>query len=220
MRVTVMVPAKDRWPLLQRCLNSLVLQSEPAKILVFDDGSSEPISWVGDGVEIHRVEESVGQCSARNYWVDKVDTPYLKWVDSDDFMEDRGSLERQVDFLQGRPDLDFCWDSCDYLNYRSGRIWRSVPAEGKDASMLALPDEFVKGFSRRRSEAAVQVGTALFRSDSVRSIPWDEAYKGGGADLRFFSDVSKAGLQGETTGNIGLVHVVGSPSPDTGGRYG
>lgn len=217
-QVTVIIPTKDRGNLLERCVERALLQTVRPRILVFDDGSAEPVHFNTDGVEIYRSPATVGQCEARNYWLPFVESEYVKWIDSDDYLDRSTALADQAQFMEDRPELDFCWDGVSFLDYRRRRV---APAAFRDIELehLKLPEWYIHGHSTYKPFASIQIGSALFRTASLHGVLWDENFKHGGADLKFFSDVVNAGLVGEATGVRSLVITTHSPGPNSGGRY-
>jgi glycosyltransferase involved in cell wall biosynthesis len=88
---SIVIPVKDRTPLLYRALSSLRLQSfKDFEVVVVDDNSSEDIARVtasfGD-LDIHLVKQASvlkGACAARNLGSDKASGRYIAYLDSDD----------------------------------------------------------------------------------------------------------------------------------------
>lgn len=217
--VTVIIPVKDRQELLTRNVERLLIQTERPRVLVFDDASEVPLAFNTEGVEIHRSDDPVGQCAARNFWFHQVNTKYVKWIDSDDYLDGPTVLADQIQFMEDRPGLDFCWDGVSHLDYRRRRIVPAAIREDIRLDHLELPEWYIHGHTTFVPYASIQIGTALFKTSSLQGVSWDENFKHGGADLKFFSDVVKAGLTGEATGVRGVVITTRSPGPKTGGRY-
>lgn len=75
--VTVVIPVRDNPTGLHRLLAAL----DAAQVVVVDDGSREPV--VAPGATVVRLEESVGPAAARNVGVERAQTPFIAFVDSD-----------------------------------------------------------------------------------------------------------------------------------------
>lgn len=102
--LTVVVPARDRVPLLDRCLASL---GRRLPVVVVDDGSEDPVA-LGDACRRHgaRVVSrpvSGGPAAARNDALGAVGTPLVAMVDSDCTVTE-GWLEELV-WLFGDPEI-------------------------------------------------------------------------------------------------------------------
>jgi len=90
-RVTVVIPVRDRPEHLDALLASIESTTEhcgkPASILVVDDGSVDPAATAAvaevHGVELLRLNESVGPAGARNAGLHQVHTPLVMFIDSD-----------------------------------------------------------------------------------------------------------------------------------------
>lgn len=84
--VSIIVPARDAAATLERCLASLLqLPAGFASILVVDDGARDGTGAIarGLGVEVLRLEESVGPAAARNAGVAATAGDILVFVDAD-----------------------------------------------------------------------------------------------------------------------------------------
>lgn len=99
--VTVIVPTKDRGPLLSRCLESLRTQTYPSELvqlLVVDNGSETDLTeWVGPRVELAR-EPRPGSYAARNHGIRQATGEVLAFTDSD-CVPHRNWIERGVQAL-------------------------------------------------------------------------------------------------------------------------
>jgi GT2 family glycosyltransferase len=84
--VTVVVPVRDRPRALARCLLAAAAQ-EPGRIVVVDDGSSDPravaVLCAERGAELIRRERPGGPAAARNAALARVDSELVAFVDSD-----------------------------------------------------------------------------------------------------------------------------------------
>lgn len=92
--VSVIVPVYNVVSLLERCVNSLVVQEyDYLEIVLIDDGSKDDSGKLCDYlaqkyekvVAYHKQNGGLG--SARNYGVEKANGKYIAFVDSDDFVE-------------------------------------------------------------------------------------------------------------------------------------
>lgn len=172
-RFTVIIPAWNRQAVVGRAIESVLSQTGGARCLVFDDGSNDQTAGIAEaaGAEVFRSPERVGQCAARNFFLDQVDTPYLKWLDSDDYLADSRVLLKEQEALEASG-ADLCTSP-----------W--------------IVHETVSGFRRLVTGKLPrqQIGSCLFRTRTFvdSEVRWDDESKSGGADLKLFSDVLESG---------------------------
>jgi glycosyltransferase involved in cell wall biosynthesis len=85
--VSVVIPAWGTYAgaPLQEALASLRDQDTPARIIVVDNASDEPLGPVGDA-EVVRARERLTVGAARNLGLEQVRTPYVLFWDADDLM--------------------------------------------------------------------------------------------------------------------------------------
>ena len=93
--ISVLVPVYNQEKYIAKCLDSLIDQTFTFKyqILVLDDGSTDrtpkilkKYSRYGSFIKIFHKENEKSIAKARNYLLDKVDTKYFIFVDSDDIV--------------------------------------------------------------------------------------------------------------------------------------
>jgi glycosyltransferase involved in cell wall biosynthesis len=110
--VSVVVPTKDRAPLLDQTLRSIAEQTAPpAEVIVADDGSTDATAEVASrhGATLVRNEEGGwGAAGARNAGLEKVSTEYVAFVDSDDLLLP-GALATLAPALEARDDAPFAF---------------------------------------------------------------------------------------------------------------
>ena len=88
--VTVIIPTRDRWPLLSATLASALAQEEVAlEVIVVDDGSVDEtparLAEVGDErLRVHRHEAGRGVAAARNAAIAAARGEWLAFLDDDD----------------------------------------------------------------------------------------------------------------------------------------
>lgn len=100
---TVVVPSWNRPELLPATLRSIRSQvGGPPRIVVVDDGSTEPVR-VPDGVQLIRLDVSGGAGAARNAGLAAVETTWVAFCDDDDVWAP-GKLAAQFDALARHPE--------------------------------------------------------------------------------------------------------------------
>ncbi len=88
--VSAVVPTKDRWPLLERALRSVLAQDGVVvEAIVVDDGSTDGTrerleAWGDPRVRYLRHERSEGVSRARNRGTEAARAPYVAFLDDDD----------------------------------------------------------------------------------------------------------------------------------------
>lgn len=108
--ISVVIPTYNRSErLLTEAIDSVLEQDPgPDEVIVVDDGSDPPSSWVadrfGDGVDyLHRPNGGIG--AARNTGVARASGELLAFLDSDDVWEAH-KLRLQLDVLAADPEVD------------------------------------------------------------------------------------------------------------------
>ena len=93
--ISILVPVYNQEKYIAKCLNSLIDQTFVFKyqILILDDGSTDNTpkilkrySRFGSFIKVFHKENEKSIAKARNYLLDKVDTKYFVFVDSDDIV--------------------------------------------------------------------------------------------------------------------------------------
>jgi glycosyltransferase involved in cell wall biosynthesis len=123
--VSVVVPTKDRAQLLDQTLRSIAEQTAPpAAVIVADDGSTDDTAAVVErhGAELVRNEAGGwGAAGARNAGLERVDTPLVAFVDSDDLLLP-GALAALTRALEASPAAPFVFGQ-GLAAARNGRGW-------------------------------------------------------------------------------------------------
>jgi glycosyltransferase involved in cell wall biosynthesis len=103
--VSVVISAKNRPDRLRRALESLRTQSQPIlEFIVVDDGSSPPLSDLGNDVQILRNERSEGMCAARNTGLRAATGTYVVVIDDDAELSAADGIARGVQIFARVPD--------------------------------------------------------------------------------------------------------------------
>ena len=94
--LSIIVPVYNTEKYLSKCLESLINQDyDNYKIILIDDGSTDGSKKICKSFEKNHPnlikvysKKNGGQASARNYAIKKVDTDYIFFVDSDDYIKE------------------------------------------------------------------------------------------------------------------------------------
>ncbi|SFQ11793.1 Glycosyl transferase family 2 [Butyrivibrio proteoclasticus] len=126
--VSVLVPAFNTGEYLEKCINSILLQSyKNIEIIIVDDGSTDETWNICNNLQAlhHNVfayrQDNKGALEARNYALKKASGEYIVWVDSDDYIED--------DYIEALVQTMICDQSdivCCQLTYSIGDDDRKI----------------------------------------------------------------------------------------------
>lgn len=138
-KISVIVPVYNVEPFLPRCLNSLRNQSlEDIEILLVDDGSTDASGVICDEYAlkdprirvIHKPNE--GLSAARNEGISKSVSPYIMFVDSDDWVEPGFCEKPYVTAIRSEADV-VIFDSCIEKNGKIQKREKNKPTGIVDA---------------------------------------------------------------------------------------
>jgi glycosyltransferase involved in cell wall biosynthesis len=111
-RVSVVIPTRNRRPLLERTLASVLAQDEvEVSVVVVDeastDGTADALAAIADPrIAIVRHSEAKGVAAARNAGLERVETDWVAFVDDDDLWAPR-KLASQLEALAARPECEW-----------------------------------------------------------------------------------------------------------------
>lgn len=145
--VTVVIPIYNHAGFIEQCLRSIVQSGRPpAEIVMVDNGSTDGSVDVAaaldiPGLTIIRNGENVGATRARHIGSRHVRTPYLSFLDSDDYLGP-DALGLALDALDADR-LDFSLFTCLRVNKDNSRVDPfignpDVPVSGSEAFELTL----------------------------------------------------------------------------------
>ena len=116
--ITVVVACFNYGRFLPEAVESAV--REGAKVVVVDDGSTEPLPELPTGVEVLR-QDNQGVASARNAGLARVETPYALVLDADDRLAP-GALETLRAPLEADPKLGFAYGRMRFFGDWDGEL--------------------------------------------------------------------------------------------------
>jgi glycosyltransferase involved in cell wall biosynthesis len=122
-KVSVIIPAYNRLPLLKEAVDSVLAQDfEDFELIVVDDGSTdgtgEEMKRYGRRVRLFQHSENRGVSAARNRGILHARGKYTAFLDSDDLWV-KGKLKIQVAFLDDNPQYPLCYT--DEIWIRKGK---------------------------------------------------------------------------------------------------
>lgn len=124
--VSVVVPSYNYGHLVRETLDSLAAQTYAAwECVVVDDGSTDDTEAVVKAYaetepRVRYVrQENARQAAARNNGIRHSSGDYFQFLDADDLIEPR-KFERQVEYLEGHPDVDIVYSGVRYFSAEAG----------------------------------------------------------------------------------------------------
>lgn len=153
MKISIIVPVYNVQNYISDCIESILCQStDDYEIILIDDGSTDKSGEICDDYAIRFEQIHVyhqrnqGQAAARNFGVEKSKGEYIWFVDADDFLLEKDSLEVLIELAKDSPNIiAFGWkqakEMCDFkssisvysIDDPSQRIW-----QGKEYVMQML----------------------------------------------------------------------------------
>jgi glycosyltransferase involved in cell wall biosynthesis len=160
VRVTVVIPTFNRSKMVARAISSVLVQGvKDFHLIVVDDGSTdetqEALASFGERIRHVRHPYNQGVSAARNTAIRLADTPYVAFLDSDDFWM-RDKLKEQIRFFDENPAVVACQTEETWI--RQGRRVNPKKRHAKPTGDIFVP-------SLRLclvSPSAVMVKTDLF----------------------------------------------------------
>ncbi len=172
--ITVVVPVYNVEDYLERCFNSIVLQSyRNLEIIIVDDGSTDNSGDICDklGATDSRVtvihKKNGGLSDARNAGIDIAKGVYISFVDSDDYIDYRMIENLHKSLVRNDSDISTC---------------AFMPFCGSNGSSIEVGYEFTeKTFNR---EGALE---EMMYQKSISNSAWGKLYKLSlfGNDIRY-----------------------------------
>jgi glycosyltransferase involved in cell wall biosynthesis len=112
VRITVIIPTFNRAKMVSRAIHSVLSQDvKDIHLIVVDDGSTDEtrdvLAAFGDRIRHVRQPYNRGVSAARNTGIRLADTPYVAFLDSDDFWR-REKLKEQIRFFGENPSAVAC----------------------------------------------------------------------------------------------------------------
>ena len=156
--ITVVIPLFNKEPHIAKTLESVLTQTTPASdIFVVDDGSNDQgaavvARFADQGVRLIR-QANQGESVARNTGIAAANTPYIAFLDADDWWMP-GHMEELTRLIQDYPNADMF--STSHLIRREGQIYRAKTAlpEGWRGELSNFFDQYAQGLSLINSSTA------------------------------------------------------------------
>lgn len=166
--ITVVIPLYNKEPHIAKALESVLRQTNPASnIIVVDDGSRDQgaavvARFADQGVRLIQ-QANQGESAARNTGIAAANTPYIAFLDADDWWLP-GHLDELTRLIQDYPDADML--STSHLIQRDGQTYRAITPlpEGWRGGLSNFFDQYARGLS------IINSSTACVRRSAVLAI--------------------------------------------------
>lgn len=140
--VSIIIPCFNSESYIAECIESVIEQDyENIEVIVVDDGSTdnsaEIISKYKD-VSLYKQENS-GACVARNYGLSKSNGKYIKFLDSDDFLE-IGVIKKQVEQAEDLDNNTIVYGDYYLLRGRKKKIQNTFLNKSEQTALLIVND--------------------------------------------------------------------------------
>jgi peptidoglycan/xylan/chitin deacetylase (PgdA/CDA1 family)/2-polyprenyl-3-methyl-5-hydroxy-6-metoxy-1,4-benzoquinol methylase len=170
--ISVVIPAYNREHTLGRTLDSVLAQSfDDWRVVIVDDGSADATLRVASGYagRDHRItvhsQPNAGVSAARNRALDAVDSPWVMFLDADDWLAD-GALDELSACVAAQPELDL-------IHGRGVRVM----SDGTHVAEPPVPlgEDLFTIFART---CAFSIHTCVVRTELVHAVGgFDESFE-------------------------------------------
>ena len=144
VRLSVVVPVYNGRDFIGECLQSLVSQTTPVRVIVVDDHSPVEAKDLVDRypVEYHRLEKNHGVGGARHFGAGLVDTEFIAFCDQDDVWH-KDWAKTAVDYLDAHGDAHLVFFQAKVMDAanpeRRRLLYRLPPVPTSAAFVVANP---------------------------------------------------------------------------------
>lgn len=146
-KVSVILPTYNRGGILEKAIDSVLVQTYTAfELVIVDDGSTDNTKNLVESYEDSRIrylytEINQGAAAARNYGIENAsaDTDFIAFEDSDDLWH-KDKLEKQIEEIERHPEAGFCYHKIAYDmggGYRAILPDEGLPLEKKQGQIFA-----------------------------------------------------------------------------------
>ena len=139
-RVTVIIPCYNREEFIKSTIDSALLQTyKKTEVIAVDDGSTDGTRKILDGygglirVLEHPGRANRGQSAAINLAIRSSESEYVAVLDSDDLWAPQ-KIERQVNFLEARPEIGLVYSNGYAIDENGSRLYSIFPAGHKETN--------------------------------------------------------------------------------------
>jgi len=176
--VSILVPTYNRSKYIEECVESVLEQSfKNFKLIIYDDGSTDNTLNILNQIKDKRIQIIKGGMNkgvgyARNFLLQRVDTLYACWQDSDDAMHPCRLEEQKKELEKGQLDIVFC----QIRKFKGDHIQLF---SGGEITRIAI-GKYLK-FDKKATKNNSACATAFFRSE-LKAFEINESLSLGGED--------------------------------------
>lgn len=146
--VTFIIPTRNRRHLLPRAVESVKNCGTDANIIVVDDASEDDTEAYCSSlqhIQYIRLKENLGTAAARNTGIQHCQTPFIAFLDDDDWRLP-GTLQEQLDLLQQNENCGLVYGKVLYANQQhelTGDSNLHLPSPQGDVVLSLLNKNFI-----------------------------------------------------------------------------
>jgi len=202
--ITVLTTCYNHEDFIGQAIEGVIAQTYPYwKMIILDDRSTDGSRAIiqsfaekDERISYYFDDKNVKKSARLNTYLDKVDTEYVAFLDSDDFWrEDR--LEKQMEVFQSHPEIDVCYSDGLVVDSRpapkEGELWETLSSNQLFSEIHRIPEkrsgniytELLKG-------NFIFFSSPLVRHDIMKGISFIVVDKLG-EDWYFWLDVAQRG---------------------------
>ena len=156
--ISVIIPCYNSEKYVDRCLNSLINQTigiDKLELILVDDASTDNTAKIlteyerkyPENIILIRCEKNGRQGTARNIGMQYASSPYIAFVDSDDWIEP-DMYEKMYDKMVGYDvDVVFCQNERDDgTNYKQGEynVAKSSRSTGRESKLITISNDTIR----------------------------------------------------------------------------
>ena len=178
-KVSIVVCTYNRPQYIIECMLSVIQAEYKNKEVIIVDDNSELKNLLSpeygqvliDGTSIifHKNKKNMGLSYSKNKGIELATGNYIKFLDDDDKLI-YGSLKKQIDYLDARPEIDVVY-----------------------SDILRFNDYCILG--RMKGPKNIPAGSPLLRKSVLDNIKYDEEFSGKGEDSKLWKDLKAAGYK-------------------------
>jgi len=167
--LSVIIPLYNSSYSIKRCLDSVTNQSlVPKTIIVVNDGSTDDSEAIIKSLNIagiiYLTQENKGQATARNLGLNRVNTKYIAFLDSDDYWE-AGFTETCIGFLEKNETIDVVNTAQNVKEF--GHQLRVNPEITNTVTQPVILDDFF-GFWAEHDH--IMTGSVVFKTELYNNV--------------------------------------------------
>ncbi|KAJ8344616.1 hypothetical protein SKAU_G00288090 [Synaphobranchus kaupii] len=174
-QVTVTTKTFLRYPEVNRLVNSIRTFYKDIKIIIADD-SFDKQKVNGANIEQYFMPPAQGWFAGRNLAVSQVTSKYFLWVDDDFVFTERTKIEKFVEIMESKPELDVVAGSVGSNRFSYKLNYEEGDEEGGCLSRVKGTYQPVPGIPNCFF-ASIVINFFLARTDAVRKVGFDPLLK-------------------------------------------